>query len=230
MSRRFSSPMCWLLCVLTAVSGCTPTQPFYLHEDGDLSHYLGTVQEISYPDVNKAPTPQAANVPAPITLSNMEFAEFWDLSLEEAISIALQNSDVIREVAQVNQFGQDRLGVGTLANASTTLDPAITATGSAPAPQTVDGNGNRLLPRGAATLNPGQGVEDALAEFDAQRLMTLTVNNTDRPRNVGVTERHQSPNFRARDTSLLSALSKRSATGAVWTVRSRTDYSCNNIP
>ena len=40
------------LVVLSTAIGCrTPTQPFYLHEDGDLSHYLDKATAIEVPDV-----------------------------------------------------------------------------------------------------------------------------------------------------------------------------------
>ena len=46
LRRRFA----WLnvLCAV-ALAGCSPTQPFFLHEDGDLSHYLNEATEINYP-------------------------------------------------------------------------------------------------------------------------------------------------------------------------------------
>ncbi|MAN06136.1 MAG: hypothetical protein CMJ56_04600 [Planctomycetaceae bacterium] len=37
-------------CMAIAASGCAPRQPFYFFEDGDLSHYVGAVQKIEYPD------------------------------------------------------------------------------------------------------------------------------------------------------------------------------------
>ena len=30
--------------------GCAPRQPFYFFEDGDLSHYVGAIQKLEYPD------------------------------------------------------------------------------------------------------------------------------------------------------------------------------------
>jgi hypothetical protein len=93
----------------------------------------------------------------------------------------------------------------------------------------VDGNGNRILPRGAARANQVGGVEDALSEFDAQVSSFLSFNTTDRARNV-VDNSFNRAKFQARDTTAQMALSKRLATGGVVTARSQTLYSFNNIP
>ena len=51
MSRRVHTIWAILTSVLIASSGCHPQQPFYLHEDGDLSHYVDVATQIEYPDV-----------------------------------------------------------------------------------------------------------------------------------------------------------------------------------
>ena len=80
---------------LTSISllagGCAPRQPFYFFEDGDLSHYVGAIQKIEYPDSCEQPLDEAAGTTEPLTLSNARFDQIWELSLEEAIRIALEN-------------------------------------------------------------------------------------------------------------------------------------------
>ena len=51
-----------------AASGCAPRQPFYFFEDGDLSHYVGAVQKIEYPDTCQDPLDEAASTVEPLTL------------------------------------------------------------------------------------------------------------------------------------------------------------------
>ena len=63
-----------LICVAIVVSGCAPRQPFYFFEDGDLSHYVGAVQKIEYPDTCQEPLDEAAGSMEPLTLSNANFA------------------------------------------------------------------------------------------------------------------------------------------------------------
>ncbi len=40
-----------VLCGSLLATGCTPTQPFFFMEDGDLSHYVDVATQIEYPDV-----------------------------------------------------------------------------------------------------------------------------------------------------------------------------------
>ena len=53
MNRPINRLVAVLLTMLVVVAGCHPTQPFYLHEDGDLSHYLATATEMENPDVEQ---------------------------------------------------------------------------------------------------------------------------------------------------------------------------------
>src|SRR5688500_9912033 len=55
MRRPASSWRIVLLCVMVASAGCHPTQPFYLHEDGDLSHYLDKATQVEHPDLDCPP-------------------------------------------------------------------------------------------------------------------------------------------------------------------------------
>ena len=57
------------LLLLTALlaTGCSPTQPFYFFEDGDLSHYVGMATNIEYPDVNTCSLQEVDDPPAPFT-------------------------------------------------------------------------------------------------------------------------------------------------------------------
>ena len=49
---RLSRPIkTTLVLALAVLAGCSPIQPFYLHEDGDLSHYLEKATAIETPDV-----------------------------------------------------------------------------------------------------------------------------------------------------------------------------------
>jgi len=80
---------------------------------------------------------------APLTVSNSEFREIWDLTLEECVAIALQNSKTIRNLGGVTPFGFADALIGRTGGASTIYDPAIVETGQ-------------------------NGVEYALAAFDAQ--------------------------------------------------------------
>ena len=109
-------------------------------------------------------------------------------------------------------------------------DVAIASTTTNSQPAVVDQNGNRVLPRGAARANQTGGVEDALSEFDAQYSSFMSFNTTDRARNVGAGNVFNPQLFASRDTTGQMAISKRTATGGVATIRSQSIYSFNNIP
>src|SRR6187401_3110513 len=107
MRRRASSWQILLVLALVAATGCSPTQPFYLHEDGDLSHYIAKATAAEHPDLHQLPLAEVESAEHPLTLSNPNFKEFWDLTLEECVSIALNNSKVIRGGSPVRlQNGQ----------------------------------------------------------------------------------------------------------------------------
>ncbi len=214
------------------LTGCHPTQPYFIRERGDLAHYIDQAQKIEFPDIAIDPLPEATQVFEPITLDNQKF-EFLDLSLEEAVSYAMVNSKIIQTLPGYLRQTFDMPST-ILSSQSQQLasvyDPAIAATTTNSQPISVDGNGNRILARGAARANQVGGVEDALSEFDAQFSAFWTYNNTDRPRNVGSGNIFNPQLFRGQDSTAQMALSKRMATGGVVTARSQSIYSFNNIP
>src|SRR6187549_922348 len=96
MRRPVTMSRIFLVCMIAALSGCTPTQPFFLHEDGDLSHYIEKATTAAAPDLAQPTLPEVEESLTPLTLSNPEPKEMWDLSLQEVVSISLANSKVIR--------------------------------------------------------------------------------------------------------------------------------------
>ena len=130
MSRQVTQFWAWFFIAALGLSGCHPTQPFFLHEDGDLSHYLDQATEISQADLDSASLAETVNTKAPLTVTSPHFDEIWELSLEEAMSISLQNSKVIRTIGQIRQLAQitnsppDRLTLSP-ESVSTIYDPAI---------------------------------------------------------------------------------------------------------
>ncbi|MFN9628397.1 MAG: TolC family protein [Planctomycetota bacterium] len=213
------------------LTGCQPTQPFYLRDRANFAEYLQHAQQIEIPDLEVNPLPEATNAFEPLTLDNQKY-EFLDLTLEECVSYALVNSKLIRTIP-----GTQRQNVDIAANIlstpsqqqSSVYDPAIAATTTSPQQIAVDQNGNRILPRGAARANQVGGVEDALSEFDAQFSAFFSYNTTDRARNVQPGNIFNPPQFQASDTTGQMALSKRMATGGIVSARSQSLYSSNNI-
>ena len=194
-----------LWALLTSLSllagGCAPRQPFYFFEDGDLSHYVGAIQKLEYPDSDQQPLDEAAGATEPLTLSNPNFDNIWAVSLEEAIRTALENGKVLRNIGgRFASFGGPRPQTGeppvslltSPAQTPTIYDPAITET------------------------DPFRGVESALAAFDAQLAASSTWQNGNRPQNVDPLFQTLIfvPVLKTNQGVTTTGLSKRTATGA----------------
>ncbi|MGQ9769548.1 MAG: TolC family protein [Thermogutta sp.] len=197
-------------CVLAASFfwGCRPQQPFFLHEDGDLSHYVDKATQIEYPDVEAESLSEVQKATPPLTLSNSEVKEYWDLSLEEAVKIALENSKIIRSLTQP-EVGAPRLPETTL-----TVAPEGTPTVYDPARQ---------------ETNPRTGVEGVLADFDAHWSTRFFWQKLDTPQNVaGFVQAFRPSAFRQDTGNFETEISKTYATGGRFSISHTIGYDWNN--
>ncbi len=214
MNKNFVRLIAGLQIGTLLFTGCHPTQPFYLGDNGDLSHYLDRATEIEYPDVAIESLPEATQAYAPLSVDNHDY-EFMDITLEECIARALLNTKLVRAVPGSNQNTGD-IATSILSTPSsqlsTALDPAITASSGNNQPLVIDSNGNRTLARGAARANQVGGVEDALSEFDAQYSSFMSYNQTDRARNIANGNPLNRQQFQADDVTYQNTISKRMAT------------------
>jgi outer membrane protein TolC len=222
MNRPLRNATSLGLCVLTLVSGCTPTQPFYFKEDGDLSHYMDVATEIEYPDVNTPVISEVQTAQAPLTLANADKFTYQDITLEEVTKITLQNSQVMRNLGgRITDFGQNisTTTPETLAlapgNAISTYDPALSESGY---------GGN------TGSQFSGTGPEAALAEFDARLDSSLTWQNNDRPQNFGlaIDPTFFNPQFRQDIGRFTTGITKPAADGTIFEARSNINYDQNN--
>src|SRR6056297_2386262 len=214
------------IAILTA-TGCAPTQPFFLNESPELKHYLDTATAIEYPDVDVESLPETTQSLEPLSIGNHDY-QFWDVSLEECVSIALNNSKFLITtggIAESRQNVADQFVSGTPEQFNSVYDVAIQQSTTQTVPLVVDGNGNRVLPRGAIRSNQVGGVEDALSEFDAQASSFSSGDTTDRPQNTQVAVATQTVS-----TTSQSAISKRFATGGVATLRHQLSYNRSKTP
>lgn len=197
-----------------------------------MADFRAQMMDIEYADVHIDSLPEVTQAQIPLGPDHLP-EKFLDLTLEECISIALQNSKILRVVSGTNlQSGSVSTailsaGAGTLPSV---YDPAVVATTGNTQASAVDGQGNRIASRGSIRANQVGGVEDALSEFDAQFSALYGYSTTDRPRNVDNFNQFNPQLFQAVDSNFQAALSKRMATGTVATSRFTTVYSRNNIP
>jgi outer membrane protein TolC len=210
-----------LILVLAVLTGCSPSQPFYLRESGDMSHYLDKATKIEHPDVHAAPLAEVEQAKAPITLSNPEFDELWDLTLQECIHIALANTKVIRG-GQIPRLQQGQIIAGTQEGSLTDVPLGFLTVY------------NPALRESGVGGEFGTGVEAALAAFDAQaRVFGSQGNNsifslTDRPQNVTQQFTGFPSVLNLRNGGLISSLSKKAATGTTFTALNQTDLAAGN--
>lgn len=145
----------------------------------------------------------------PRRLRKLEKDEIWDLTLQEAVFIALANSELIRSAATFLSTGNP-----LLANPDampSVFDSAIQETG---------------------TLFGSRGVEAALSEFDAQFTTSLLTGRSEQIQNnlFSAGGLPAGSTLTQDDGSLAVALQKRFANGGQLGVSHAWDYSQNNAP
>lgn len=231
--RWYSHPHCYvILLTATLFVGCNPRQPIYRRGGNELAHYLDRATDLEFPDVEINPLPEVTQAHEPLTIQNNQYQSFWDLSLEEVIATSLLNNKLIRGYGtpglQENRVapGLDNLinGVnqaGTMYNAAIReTEPGIIGT-----PGQINPAGN--LPTNTA-LDVNQGVEAALAEFDAQLTSALNWERLDRPRNTILDSNNNI--FNQDQVNFQVELAKKAATGTQFFLRNVTGYTTNNLP
>lgn len=147
---------------LLAVSawGCSTAEPELKYlGDKQLEYYKQAATTIDYPAVDTQVSPEAAFAKRPRTVLDREKDQIREISVTEAIQLAIQNNSLIRTRA-------DRGVPSTILTAGdrapSAYDPAIQETG---------------------VLFGGRGVEAALSAFDAQWTTTMTWGRDEQPQN-----------------------------------------------
>jgi outer membrane protein TolC len=165
MSRPKFYSMIVGLTLLTAL-GCRPQQPHYIFDQGGGSEFIPYATRIEYPNVEIDPIPDVTESLSPFTLRNQapEDVPRWDLTLEEAVRTALENSRVMRNLGGVSFSPQGTMGKPEAllrggGAAATMYDPAL------------------------ATSDPRYGLEAALAAFDGQFTNSVFWSKGDAPQN-----------------------------------------------
>ncbi|MGA2035546.1 MAG: hypothetical protein ABSG68_25130, partial [Thermoguttaceae bacterium] len=185
--------------------GCQPQQPFYFHERGNLSHYLGLATQIETPTTQDTPLSEVQGASRPLSLANSEPKEIWDLRLEEAMRYALENGKVMRNIG--GQVG----GPPT----------AITS-----APEQIP----TIYDPGLVESNARSGVQQALAAFDTQLTSSLFWERVDRPLNQFDPAAVTSGSIftdREDQSGFQTSFTKFAATGGQWSLSQNINYDLN---
>jgi outer membrane protein TolC len=234
MKRQLHVMLVLWTSVSLAVSGCAPTQPYFFFEDGDMSHYVGMATAIEHPDLDTQRLSEVEHAGPPLTVSDPEYAELWELALQDAVRITLENSKVIRTIRGAEaQFGGQR------PQEDTAPSQLLALAGNPEAVSTV-------YDAALAESDPNFGPEGALSAFDAQLGSALFWEKNDRPQNLelridtngdGVPdaldpnlERFGFARIRRQDLGQFNTtLSKRLVTGGRVAVAANTIYEFSNV-
>lgn len=149
------------LCVLLILSGCqNGVEKVHYLGDADLNYYEKKASEISYPAIHHETAEEVQVTTPPRTIESREHDEIWDLTLQEALHIALKNSKIIKSGGQFLSPGN---GLFTnAANTPSVFDPAIQETN---------------------VLFGGIGVEAALSAFDTNWAVSTLWGRNDQVQN-----------------------------------------------
>jgi len=204
-----------------AAAGCRPQQPFYFNQTGDLGHYVGAATDIENSDTQTTSLDEVENATPPLSVDETKPddpgdlakpREIWDLDLDKAIQLALENGTVIRNLGGLAFGPTGAQGTpGSLlqspGTAATTFIPALTET------------------------NARNGVEAALSAFDAQFTTDVSWEKNNTPQNVaGFVQEFRPKVFKQDLGTFQSTISKIAATGTQFAIRHNVNYEMNNIP
>ncbi len=204
---RFAAIAFLVVLVGSTIAGCSIARliPDGKH-DTKKSYYVDHGLSIQYPEVTQCETPtllKAQQTTVPLTMQDPADLPTLDLSLQEAVNLAVTLSPVLRTVGASQDV---RVAVqGTV----TVYDPAITAS------------------------SPQFGSEAALSAFDAQYAQQLFWTSVDRPNNVapdGITSQFTPSVSLGKNAAFNAELSKTTATGGSYALRHIVNYSRNNQP
>ena len=201
-----------IVTALLAMLGCRPQQPFYLGEDGDLSHYIDQATKIEYPDTDVPPLCEVEGTGQPLTLEHSGPKEMWELTLEDAVRITLENSKVMRTITSLGGAPE---GLTRAPDAAATVyEPALTES------------------------DPRYGTEAALSAFDTLFTTSVFWEKNDTPRNTYsfVSDPTDPTDIQSAFPSVLrqdlanfqAGFQKTAATGTTWSLKHNVAYDFEN--
>jgi len=139
---------------VVVLAGCFyrkgPDELHYLGGDGP-DYYKDVATSIEFPTTEEERPAQVTVTNQPHTIANRQKDQVWDLTLAQALEMALANNKIIRSAGAFTTPGNALMSSPN--SVTSVYDPAITESG---------------------VLFGGRGVEAALSDFDAQLAVTNT--------------------------------------------------------
>jgi outer membrane protein TolC len=117
-STKRNRRMRWLAAALAVTTGCAKIHRFHFQESASPSYYKTVSTQIEYPGVKSCLAEQVVSTPPPLAIENPADIVTRDITLDEVIRTALQNSDILRSLGG----SVVQAPAGTISN----YDPALT--------------------------------------------------------------------------------------------------------
>ena len=193
----------------SSLFGCATSEPELKYlGDKQMSYYKQAATTIDYPVADTQPNPEATFAKRPRTVTDRDKDEVWEVSLTQAIQLAIQNNSMIRTRAD-NRAASAILSAGD--RAPSAFDPSIQETG---------------------VLFGSRGVAAALSAFDAQLSSSMTWGRNEVPQNNAIFGGGiGGGQALTTETGVFnSQLSKTFSTGGSFALGHSVNYTGNNIP
>ncbi len=202
---RSNRALKWCCVALVIFSGCTSVKKFDFSDSWENapSYHESLATKIEYPNVQSSLVPQIASAPAPLALENPADLVTRDLLLNDAIQIALSNSDILRTLGGSV--------VQAPAGTRTNFDPAL-----------VESNPFQGV-EAALSAFDAQIVSQLFWQVN-NRPNNVAVDDSP------VLQQFQRQAFQETAAQFNYGISKRTATGATFAARHNVRYSLPNTP
>ncbi|MFO0919185.1 MAG: TolC family protein [Planctomycetaceae bacterium] len=202
---RWNRSIRWInaLMLSGALTGCHPARTLHYFGEAELGDYRSAYQEIEYPNVDQPTPPEVVNSTKPRTVKAISDENAWDMTLQEALHLAIANNKMIRLRDNSVQLLLNPL------NTVSVYDPAIRQTGF---------------------LFGNRGVEAALADFDTYFTTALTVGRNQSVVNQNTLSAPEGFILNNNNGAFTSQLQKIFATGGTFTVNHNWNYLGTNAP
>ncbi len=202
-SQRRGSKLKWLVACLMATTGCTQAKQFHFNDSWDSapSYHASLATQIEYPNVHSNLIPQVAGAPRPLTIENPSELPAREMQLDEAIELALANSDILRTLG--GSVVQTPLATRT------NFDPAITESNP---------------------LSGVEAALSAFDTQATGQLFWQVNDRPNNVRINPILQQFQRPVLQQTNTQFNYELAKRTATGARFAARHNIAYDLTNTP
>jgi len=187
----------------SALLGCQTSKRVHYFGEADLGPYQTAYQDIAYPNVDQAAPEEVVHSQPPRTVKDVTDENAWDMTLQEAIQLAVANNQMIRLRTNSNSLVQNP------STSPSVFDPALQQTGF---------------------LFGSRGVEAALADFDAQLSSSLLVGRNQSVVNQANGILPPGLVVNSNTGTFTSGIGKTIATGGNFTVNHNWNYLDTNAP